>query len=209
MQTKYVLLLLGICFLSLATQAQQASPESVPRIPFTLKNTLGYHRMFRVEGPGIAYGFTMNKRESVACNWPVGSKLYFSQDGETTAGLILTVTAADAGETLGIDVKDTKPKVTKPTGEPTNVTVLLRNNSFLPRRIALITYRPDEAGNGTTIAILWPLGVRKVNVPPGTKLYIANPKQVDLVMSGKRIDQHKPFLTVRQADNFHIFDIFE
>lgn len=209
MQTNRLLLLLCLCFLSLAGQAQQASPESVPRIPFTLKNTLGYHRMFRVEGPGIAYGFTMNKRESVACNWPVGSKLYFSQDGGTTTDLILTVTAADAGKTLGMDVKDTHPEETKPIRQTTNVTVLLRNNSFLPHRIALITYRPDETGNGTTIGMFWPLGIRKVNVPPGTKLYLATPKQVDLVMSGKRIDRDKPFLTVQQTDNFHMFDIFE
>jgi hypothetical protein len=38
--------------------------------------------MFLVEGPGIAYGFSMNRRETTPKNWPVGASLYYSRDGE-------------------------------------------------------------------------------------------------------------------------------
>ena len=72
------------------------TPRANPgRVSFMLKNTLGYHRMFLVQGPGIAYGFTMDKHKTTPKNWPVGTNLHFSQDGETSTGLILTVTAAD------------------------------------------------------------------------------------------------------------------
>jgi hypothetical protein len=34
----------------------------------------------------------------------------------------------------------------------------------------------------------------------GTKIYLANSKQIDVVMSGKRIDQDKPFLILKKGD---------
>jgi hypothetical protein len=190
--------------------AQKITPaETAGRVPFVLKNTLGYHRMFRAEGPGMAYGFTMNKRESVPCNWPTGSKLYFSPDGETTGSLILTITAADAGKTLFTDVPDNDPKthITKPDK---GVTISLRNSSMLPRKVSLISYAPGETGNGTTIFMLAPLvGTKSFTFPVGTRLYLANSEQVDIVMSGKRIDGGPPFLTIKKEDSNRIVSIFE
>jgi len=203
-----------LLLLALPAVSQQPAPEAVPRVPFVLKNTLGYHRMFRAEGPGIAYGFTMNRNEKAPLNWPVGTRLYFSKDGETTRGLIWTLTAEDAGKTLETmprepiqvepgPVGDAKPAKAK------GITVLLRNNSLLPRRIAFISYRPDEPGNGTEIVTMWPFAVRKGRYPVGTKLYLANSGQIDQVMSGQRIDSDKPFLTVGKGDAFRIINIFE
>jgi hypothetical protein len=183
--------------------AQNTTPtEPVARVAFTLKNNLGYHRMFRAEGPGLAYGFTMNRNESTPKNWPVGGKLYFSKDGETTEGLIFTVTAADAGKTML-----TSPKVTaQSTGAA--VTLRFRNNSLLPHKIMLISYRPDEAGNGTQGIMLLPYSSTTQTFPVGTKVYFANSEQVDVVMSGKRIDEEKPFLTIRKEDNGKTVNIF-
>ena len=167
--------------------------DSPDRISFVLKNTLGYRRMFRVEGPGIAYGFTMGRREKVPCAWPVGSRLYFSQRGEDASGLILTVSAADEGATLTTSID--------PLADPAEEVVAfrLRNPGLLPRRFALISYVPGDRGNGTQIFRLFPLMSRSVKFPPGTKLYLADEDQVTTVMSGRRIDDDAPFLVVKEA----------
>lgn len=190
------------------TDAPRANPR---RVTFMLKNSLGYHRMFRVEGPGIAYGFTMGRRETVPCHWPVGSRLYFSRDGETTTGLILTVAATDAGKTLTTDTGATETRATRPaTGTPVakqTVVIRLHNTSWLPKKVALISYEPGETGNSTRIFVMNPKGTQSVRFPVGTKLYMANNEQVDAVMSGKRIDNDKPFLMVKAEDKGRVFDV--
>ncbi len=207
MKTNLLILLLLANVFTTTLFGQQAAPA---RITFMLKNTLGYHRMFLAEGPGIKYGFTMNKRETVPCNWPVGTKLYFSQDGETSTGLILTVTLADEGKTLMTDsgateiipVASSAPLVgSKP------ITVRLHNPSLMPRKIALISYEPGATGNSTSIMVMWPKGTSSFRFPAGTKLYLANSEQVDVVMSGKRIDNGTPFLVVKKEDQGKSFNV--
>ncbi|MCX6216849.1 hypothetical protein [Spirosoma sp.] len=188
--------------ISTSSAQNPAMAEPVARVAFTLRNNLGYHRMFRAEGPGMAYGFTMNRNESTPKNWPVGGKLYFSTDGETTEGLIFTVTAADAGKTLL-----TAPKATTYATVPT-VMVRFRNNSLIPRKVMLISYKPDEAGNGTQGIMLLPYSSTTQTFPVGTKVYFADSEQVDIVMSGKRIDEDTPFLTVRKENKGKTFNIF-
>ena len=208
-------LIATLLFMSLligpASFAQQgASTTTVARITFMLKNTLGYHRMFRVEGPGIAYGFTMNKRETIPCTWPIGSKLYFSRDGETNNGLILTITGTDEGKTLGTDTGATETKsAAQAHRQPKNtITIRLQNPSLMPKKVALISYEPGEPGNSTNIFTLAPLaGSRAFKFPVGTKLYLANNEQVGVVMSGKRIDSDKPFLIVKAGDAGKAFDL--
>ncbi|ARK13648.2 hypothetical protein [Fibrivirga algicola] len=190
--------------------ASVSGDATTDRVSFMLKNTLGYHRMFRVEGPGIAYGFTMNKRETIPCNWPVGSKLYFSNDGETTKGLILTVSAADGGKTLTTGegtadkTRDYKPAVEANAGK---ITFVLHSTSLLPRKLTLISYEPTATGNGTTGFMIGPKGNKRFSFPVGTKLYLANSEQVDVVMSGKRIDAGKPFLVVKKEDAGRVIDL--
>ncbi|SOD79242.1 hypothetical protein [Spirosoma fluviale] len=201
--TVFLMAILLLSSVISTTFAQDTAPkEAVARVAFTLKNNLGYHRMFRAEGPGLAYGFTMNRNESTPKNWPVGGKLYFSKDGETTDGLIFTVTVDDAGKTLL-----TSPKAT-PHATGATVTVRFRNNSLLPHKVMLITYKPDEAGNGTQGIMLLPYSNTTQTLPVGTKVYFADSEQVDIVMSGKRIDEGKPFLTVRKEDNGKTVNIF-
>lgn len=205
MKTKnFCFALLGLIqTLALPGFAQKTEPaDAVARVAFTLRNNLGYHRMFRAEGPGMAYGFTMNRNESTPKNWPVGSKLYFSTDGETNEGFILTVTADDAGKTLL-----TKPEKTT-NASNSLVIIRFRNNSLMPRKVSLITYRPSEAGNETQIMMLMPMGNTKQELPVGTKVYFADEKQVDVVMSGQRIDGSKPFLVVQKSDAGKIINIF-
>ena len=177
----FVLLLgsLTVCLAQkpdLPASADPTPPANPRRITFMLKNTLGHHRMFRVEGPGISYGFTMNRRETVPCHWPVGAKLYFSQDGESTPGetttgestrgestrgLILTVAATDEGQTLGTDTGAAEIATAKPTRQALPdkklITIRLRNAGLRPRKVALISYEPGETGNSTSIFTLAPL----------------------------------------------------
>ena len=211
--TMFLLLFMSLSF-SLASFAQTPLPANgEPRVTFMLKNTLGYSRMFLAIGPGMAYGFSMGKRQTVPCNWPVGSKLYFSQDGKTGTGLILSVSATDEGKTLTTDTgtTETRPTVAEAAAkadmEARKVTVRLRNPGLLPQRITLISYEPGDTGNGTTGCMLSPKGTRAFRFPVGTKLYLADSEQVDVVMSGKRIDAGKPFLTVKADDAGKAFDV--
>ena len=210
MKTNTISLLLVTFTLSMTISfAQQtASVKAGPRITFMLRNTLGYARMFRAVGPGMDYGFTMGKRETVPCNWPVGSKLYFSNDGKSNEGLILTVTAEDEGKNLGTGDAGTRPNANSIAQHPAgDVSFRLHNTSLLPKKVTLISYAPGESGNGTNGFMLAPRSNRTFTFPVGTRLYLANSDQVDMVMSGKRIDSGKPFLTVRQSDAGKAFDI--
>lgn len=214
MKTSAMILMLFVSLFSTAVSAQTPLPANgEARVTFMLKNTLGYSRMFLAQGPGIAYGFSMSKRQTVPCNWPVGTNLYFSQDGKTGTGLILTVSASDEGKTLTTDtgINETKPTAAEVAAQAAvsarKVTLRLRNPSLLPQKITLISYEPDETGNGTTGFVLSPKGSRTVRFPVGTKLYLADSEQVDVVMSGKRIDAGKPFLTVKAEDADKAFDV--
>lgn len=210
MKTSTALLLLFTLSLSISAVSgqQTASVSASPRITFMLRNTLGYARMFRAEGPGIDYGFTMGKRETVPCNWPVGSKLYFSNDGTTNEGLILTITAEDEGKILVTGTGDAPPRIkTRPRKTSGLVSFRLHNTSLLPRKVSLISYAPGESGNGTQLFTMLPKASRTLSFPVGTRLFLANSDQVDIVMSGKRIDSGKPFLTVQQGDAGKAFDI--
>ncbi len=215
MKTNTLIALLFVSLFTTAVSAQTPLPASgnEARVTFMLKNTLGYSRMFLVQGPGIAYGFSMNKRLTMPFNWPVGSKLYFSQDGKTGNGLILTVSASDEGKTLTTDTGATEATPTvaeaaaKAEVSARKITIKLRNPSLLPRSITLISYEPGDIGNGTTGCMLAPRGNRKFTFPVGTKLYLADSEQVDVVMSGKRIDTGKPFLTVKAEDAGQAFDV--
>jgi hypothetical protein len=201
MKTTIATIALLINFFIIAT-AQTPRPlpaqPGTPRVSFLLKNTLGYHRMFLAQGPGVAYGFTMNKHETTPKNWPVGTSLYFSQDGETPGEHILTVTATDEGKTLNTGI--VAPKETPIPTKEGGVAFKLHNTSWLPRKVTLISYAPGEAGNSTAGFMLPMKGNKSVRFPVGTKLYLANSEQIDVVMSGKRIDNGKPFLVVKKDD---------
>jgi Putative auto-transporter adhesin, head GIN domain len=83
----------------------------------------------------------------------------------------------------------------------------LKNNSLAPAKIALISYRPDEKGNGTNIFTLISLGTKRFSFPEGTKIYLATSDQVNLVMSGAKITDQPAFLTVKKDDSNKVFDI--
>jgi hypothetical protein len=83
----------------------------------------------------------------------------------------------------------------------------LRNNRVLPTKLSVISYRPDEQGNGTTAFVMMPYGTRTYRFPIGTKVYLATQEQVNTVMSGVRISDQPPFLLVKKEDNNKTFNI--
>lgn len=80
------------------------------------------------------------------------------------------------------------------------VNFTLKNKSLLPAKVTVISYRPDEEGNGTNAFVMMSLGSKKFTFPVGTKIYLANSEQVNTVMSGARITDQPPFLTVKKED---------
>jgi hypothetical protein len=81
----------------------------------------------------------------------------------------------------------------------TAVKFKFKNSSILPKKLILISYAPEDVGNGTQAFWMWPGGTKEFSFKEGTKLYLANQKQVDKVMGGNRIDTEKPFLIVTEA----------
>lgn len=87
----------------------------------------------------------------------------------------------------------------------TDITIILKNSSLLPKKCTIISYAPNETGNGASGCMLAPFGTKKLIFKEGTKLYLATGAQISTVMSGKRIDTNKPFLIVKKEDNNQTF----
>ena len=198
-------LLLTLATLLLTALAGRAQPAP-SRVSFRLKNNLGYTHSFLITTPGQApYTLLLKGHETRPLSWPVGTSLSFGQTGRDTAEQILTVSAADEGQTLYTD--PTAHQATAP--RPDNVRLRLRNNSWRPRKVALISYAPGQNGNSTNIVWLAPKAVTVQYLPEGARLYLASNEQVEVVMSGRRIDSDKPFLVVSRTDGNKTFNMFE
>jgi hypothetical protein len=96
---------------------------------------------------------------------------------------------------------------TSPVKTPEFIRFKLRNNSLLPAKVSVISYRPDQKGNGTTGFVLMPYGTKTYRFPVGTKIYLASQEQVNTVMSGAKISDQPPFLTVKKEDSNRTFNI--
>ncbi len=83
----------------------------------------------------------------------------------------------------------------------------LRNNSLFPTKLSVISYRPDENGNGTNAFVILPYATKTYRFPVGTKIYLASQEQVNTVMSGTKISDQPPFLLVKKEDNNKTFNI--
>lgn len=88
-----------------------------------------------------------------------------------------------------------------------NIAFKLKNSSLLPAKVTLISYRPDENGNGTTGFMMGSYGTKLFRFPVGTKLYLANSKQKNTVMSGASITDQPAFLTVKAGDEGKVFPV--
>ena len=80
------------------------------------------------------------------------------------------------------------------------ITVTFKNNSILPHKYTFITYEPNANGNGTVGVMMRPNGTKEFKVLAGTKFYLANSKQVDVVMSGNKLTG-APFYVAKAEDD--------
>jgi hypothetical protein len=88
--------------------------------------------------------------------------------------------------------------------EETPVSVLtidfkLKNNSILPTKLTVISYQPNQTGNGTQAFYLLPYASKRFTFPEGTKIFLANQNQVNTVMSGGSLASQSPFLLVTKS----------
>ncbi|MBC8110796.1 MAG: hypothetical protein H7Y04_07030 [Verrucomicrobia bacterium] len=89
------------------------------------------------------------------------------------------------------------------------VSIRFQNNSILFRHVTLVTYWSETAtDNATEGVVLAPYFTTKKTYQVGTQVYFANHKQVDVVMSGKRL-QGTPFMVVKAEDEGKTFKIFK
>ncbi|MCC6279197.1 MAG: hypothetical protein IT262_01250 [Saprospiraceae bacterium] len=101
----------------------------------------------------------------------------------------------------------------QPTADPsprkTSVFVSFRvvNNTILPHKYTLIGYNPGETGNWTNGFLLLPGAFRTYKCAVGTKIYLADSKQVGVVMGGGSIREEEPFITVKQEDDGKVFGL--
>lgn len=74
------------------------------------------------------------------------------------------------------------------------------NNSIWPRKCSFIGYEPGVEGNWANVFTMAPWQRKTYKLPVGTKVYLANQRQVNAVMSGQSISDQKPFLEVKADD---------
>ncbi len=91
--------------------------------------------------------------------------------------------------------------------KPAFIAFKLKNYYVLPAKVTVISYRPDQPGNGTNGFLLIPYGSKSLRFPAGTKIYLANSQQVNTVMSGATITEQVPFLVVKKEDSGKSFNI--
>ncbi len=80
------------------------------------------------------------------------------------------------------------------------VTVTFVNNSILPKKYTFVSYRPGNDSNATEGKLLAPYRKKTFTDVVGTQIYMANDKEISVVMSGKRI-KSKPFWVLKPSDN--------
>jgi hypothetical protein len=85
------------------------------------------------------------------------------------------------------------------SAEETLVNFKLKNSSLLPKKVTIVSYQPGDSGNGTEQITMLPKASKQLTYRTGTRIYVATSEQVGRVMSGKRIDEDKPFLVVKKG----------
>ena len=88
------------------------------------------------------------------------------------------------------------------------VTFKFKNNSILPHKYTFITYAPNSKENGTVGDIFIPNGTKEFKVVVGTKIYLANRKEVKIVMGGNQL-AGEPFYVVKLEDDGKVLNLRE
>ena len=98
-----------------------------------------------------------------------------------------------AAALLSLSVLTSSEAVAQENKTPKKVTITFKNNSILPRKYTFIYYRAtnrwtkDRSNNATEGVVLAPYATKTLTDVVGAELFLANSRQVDVVMSGKSI----------------------
>ena len=87
-----------------------------------------------------------------------------------------------------------------PQNQPETIIITFKNNSMLLQKYTFVTYAPGSDGNGTYGDFMWPGGTKEFTVVVGTRFYLVDSQQKDIVMSGNKLSG-TPFHTVKAEDN--------
>jgi hypothetical protein len=83
---------------------------------------------------------------------------------------------------------------------PKVVSVKFKNNSMLPRKYTFVTYAPYAKDNGTIGDIIIPNGTKELKVVVGTKIYLADRKDVKVVMGGNQLTGDPFYIATLEDD---------
>jgi hypothetical protein len=86
------------------------------------------------------------------------------------------------------------------------ITFKFKNNSILPHKYTFITYAPNSKENGTTGDYIIPNGTKEFKVLVGTKIYLADRKEVKVVMAGNQLSG-EPFYIVKLEDDGKVINL--
>jgi hypothetical protein len=115
------------------------------------------------------------------------------------AAMLMLVSATCAqSQDRNDDAPDPEAWLTNQSEQAT-IPFYLKNKSALPKKITFIIYRFGEEGNNTIVKRFLPFQRIKFELPEQSTIYLATDSQIGVVMSGERIDNDPPFLTVQEA----------
>lgn len=86
------------------------------------------------------------------------------------------------------------------------ITFKFKNNSVLPRKYTFITYAPNSKQNGTVGDFIIPNGTKEFKVIVGTKIYLADRKEVKIVMGGNQL-YGEPFYVAKLEDDGKVINL--
>ena len=86
------------------------------------------------------------------------------------------------------------------------ITFKFKNNSILPHNYTFITYAPNSKGNGTVGDMFVPFGTKEFKVTIGTKIYLADRKEVRVVMGGNKLTG-EPFYVAKLEDDGKVINL--
>lgn len=96
---------------------------------------------------------------------------------------------------VAVFAQEKQPNPTK------KVSITFKNNSLLPRKYTFVTYWTKDRGNNATEGVvLAPYATKTITDVVGTELFLASDKQINTVMSGKKIEE-QPFWVFKSEDN--------
>ena len=113
--------------------------------------------------------------------------------------IILTILVIFFTSFSAVNAQDKKEKM---------ITFKFKNNSILPHKYTFITYAPNSKENGTVGDIFIPNATKEFKVLVGTKIYLANRKEVKIVMGGNQL-AGEPFYVVKLEDDGRVINLRE